>query len=39
MKAFIMSHFNYYLSAWMFYSRKLNNHIIKIHGRAYNLRL
>ena len=37
MKAFIMSHFNYYLLAWMFCSRKPNNRIIKIRERAYNL--
>ena len=34
MKAFVESSFNYCPLIWMFHSRKLNNKINRIHGRA-----
>ena len=37
MKAFISSHFGYCTLVWMFHSRKLNNHINNIHGRALRI--
>ena len=37
MKAFITSQFGYCPLVWMFHSRKLNNHVNKIHERALRL--
>ena len=34
MRAFFLSHFNYYPLAWMFYDRALNHRINHIHERA-----
>ena len=37
MKAFLTSQFNYCSLIWMFHSRKLNNHINRIHEQALRL--
>ena len=37
MKAFIESHFNYFLLIWMFHSRTLNNKINRLHERALRI--
>ena len=37
MKAFIASEFGYYLLLWMFYSRKLNSRVNKLHERALRI--
>ena len=34
---FITSHFSYYPLVWMFHSRRLNNRIDHIHGRALKI--
>ena len=37
MKSFIMSHFNYCSSIWMFHDRAINSRINKIHERALRI--
>ena len=37
MNAFFNSYFNYYLRAWMFHSRKLNNEINRLHERCLRI--
>ena len=34
MNSFIICHFSYYPVVWMFHSRKLNDHINRLHERA-----